>query len=276
MNLTDMLTWAKRTLTPVSDNPLLEANILLAHTLGAPRTLFLSDPKKNLEPKTVEQFKNLIEKRLAGMPVAYITGEKEFWSLPLKVTEDTLIPRPETECLVEQILKKYPGDEKKTVVDLGTGSGAVALALAKERPTWKILATDNSIKALMIAKENATLLKLSIEFRCGSWFVPLEGELFDVILSNPPYISQNDFQTLARELTYEPESALISKDDGLADLLFLIRHAPRFLKKGGALFLEHGKGQGAFLLKEMQKIGYRDCVDYPDYAGIDRVLVGKM
>jgi release factor glutamine methyltransferase len=210
-----------------------------------------------------------IERRMAGEPLAYITGVKEFWSLPLIVSSDVLVPRPETELLVERCLAQL-GAAPRCVADLGTGSLAIAAALAHERPHWRIVATDRSPDALTIAAINRQRLKLAnIELREGAWCAPLAGERFDAILSNPPYVAPGD-PALA-QLTHEPQGALIANDEGYADLFTLAAAARDHLLPGGLLLLEHGATQAARLAAELAALGYVRIACHRDLAGFDRI-----
>lgn len=275
MQIRQLLMSATEQLTGLTESPRLDAEILLAHSLDKSRTWLITWPDKNLSDTEFTDFETLLKRRKAGEPVAHITGQREFWSLPLSVSKDTLIPRPDTELMVEQILAAYPADSNITLADLGTGSGAIALALASERPNWKIIATDQSTAALDIAQENASQLKLNnIEFKQGDWFEPLTGMTFDVIASNPPYIPDQDPHLSQGDVRFEPISALASGSDGLDDIRLICHEAKHHLKHQGMLIIEHGFDQKS----EMQEIftvsGYKSIKQHHDLADNPRLTSG--
>ena len=243
-----------------------DADILRAFVLGCSRAQLVLQP--SLTPAQQTRYESLLARRAAGEPVAYLTGEKEFWSLTLNVTPDVLIPRPDTELLVEWALQLAP----QRVADVGTGSGAIALALAKELPQARFTATDISAPALAIARVNAQTLKLgNVEFLHGSLLEPL-GSDFDLIVSNPPYIAERDPHLPA--LRYEPKLALTSGADGLDAIREIVGHAPAHLKSGGWLLLEHGADQGAAVRELMQKTGFTRVETRRDLAGHERASAG--
>jgi release factor glutamine methyltransferase len=251
----------------------LDAELLLAYALGVPRTRLRSHPEAAVEPGAVQHFRALLDRRRAGEPAAYLIGRKEFWSLELLVTEAVLVPRPETELLVERALA-LAGHESARVADLGTGSGAVALALASERPRWQVVATDVSDAALALARANARALGLGrVEFRHGSWLEALAGERYDLIVSNPPYVAVHD--PALHELQYEPQLALAAGGDGLDALREIVRGAPAHLAAGGWLALEHGADQGAAVRRELALAGLRYIRSHRDLAGRERVTEGQ-
>lgn len=256
----------------------LEAQILLAHVLGVSRSHLYAWPETVIDDKAYQTFLALMERSLAGEPIAYLTGMKEFWSLPLKVTPQVLIPRPETETLVESALAQFSADSFRKVLDLGTGSGAIALALAKERMKWEIWAVDCSKDALAIAKENAKNLSLlSIQFVESHWFdaLKIKSIQFDLIVANPPYIDILVFPEYEDNLRWEPKSALIADDHGLADLKKIIKEAKAFLLPKGWLMLEHGFDQGAIVAALMQQAGFSEICHRQDLAGHNRVTLGQ-
>ncbi len=259
------LLFAKKNLTA------LDAEVLLAHVLNVTRSYLLAFPERELTEVEIKQFEKLIEQRKQKIPIAYLTGHREFWSLDLIVTPDTLIPRPETELLVERILFEIQGDNK-VVADLGTGSGAIALALAHERPTWKIYATDVSEKALHIAKLNAERLHLhNIIFQLGTWCAALPAIKLDAIVSNPPYIALNDPHLQQDGLCYEPQYALIADEEGLSDIRSIIAFAKAHLHTGGFLMLEHGFNQAGEVQNLLAEYGYLEIKSHRDLAGLERV-----
>jgi len=275
VNIRDLLKLASDQLSKHSDSPRLDAEVLLCHVLDKNRAYLLTWPERELTASQREQFQLLLDARLDGQPVAHLTGEREFWSLPLKVTPDTLIPRPETELLIEQILQAYPEDSALNLADLGTGSGAIAIALASERPSWNIIATDLSEKALQVAQQNADSLKLkNIEFRQGDWFQPLTGISFDIIVSNPPYIASNDPHLNQGDVRFEPLSALAAGTEGLDDIEIICQQAHQYLKPGGLLIIEHGYDQIDKIHHIFHKNGYENIVQNTDIANNPRTTLG--
>jgi release factor glutamine methyltransferase len=223
----------------------------------------------------VGRYRALIERRARGEPLAYLTGIREFWSLPLRVSRAVLVPRPETELLVERALALRAVSEGR-VVDLGTGSGAIALALARERPHWRVTATDISMEALAVARANAAELQLTgIDFRQGSWFAPLGGARFDLIVSNPPYVAADDAVLEDPALAHEPRLALTPGVDALRCLREIARDAPQHLEPGGWLLVEHGAAQAAAVRDELVLAGCRSVRSHRDLAGHERITEGQ-
>jgi release factor glutamine methyltransferase len=269
-SLAHLLRWACRVLA-ASPTAALDAALLLAHTLQQPRSFLLAN--MDLEPAVpvVVRYQELIKRRSGGEPIAYITGAREFWSLDLRITPAVLVPRPETELLVERALALHDSSPA-LVADLGTGSGAVALSCASERPRWKIVATDVATDALALASANAAALGLNgVEFRAGSWYEALPDPEYDLILSNPPYIASDDPALADPALRCEPQLALVSGADGLTALRQIIGGAWERLKRGGALALEHGATQGPAVAQLLVKAGFSHVRCHPDLAGLDRV-----
>jgi release factor glutamine methyltransferase len=263
------------------DSPRATAEILLSHVLNTRRIDLYLRYDQPLTPDELERFKALIKRRMNREPVAYILGCKEFWSMGLHITRDVLIPRPETECLVEKSLEMLAMDanmKSKLILELGTGCGAVILALASENPRHSYWATDISINAIRIARQNAMQNDLNgkIHFIAGDWFAPLGSKtgVFDLIVSNPPYIKSGDLAQLQPEIhAYEPLLALDGAADGLHCLRHIIQSAYRFLKPGGALILEIGHDQKASLKQMIAECGeYEGVSFYQDYSGYDRIL----
>ena len=253
----------------------LDAGLLLAHILRTTRVRLMSEAERAVEPAAVGRYRALIERRARGEPLAYLTGTREFWSLPLRVSRAVLVPRPETELLVERALALRAVSEGR-VVDLGTGSGAIALALARERPRWRVTATDISMEALAVARANAAELQLTgIDFRHGSWFAPLAAARFDLIVSNPPYVAADDPALADATLAYEPRLALTPGPDALACLRALAADAPQHLNRGGWLLLEHGPTQAAALRRELVLAGFTYVRSQRDLAGHERVTEGQ-
>jgi release factor glutamine methyltransferase len=258
-----------------SATPGLDAEVLLAHVLSVPRTHLRSHPEEGSGEPAARQYYRLIARRAAGEPVAYLTGWREFWALQLAVSAAVLVPRPETELLVERALALRAVPEGR-VADLGTGCGAVALALASERPRWQVTATDVSAEALEVARANAVQLGLTgIEFRHGSWFAPLAGRRFDLIVSNPPYVAADDPALENPPLAHEPRLALTPGADALACLRAIAREAPPHLSPSGWLLLEHGTAQGAAVRHELVLAGFRYVRSHRDLAGHERITEGQ-
>ena len=275
LTMRERLLAASQRLRGNSDSARLDAEVLLAAVLNRPRSYLHAWPERTLEPEQAACFAGWLERRLNGEPVAYLLGRREFWSLELEVTPDTLIPRPETELLVELALERAPADQPVTIADLGTGSGAIALALATERPQARIVATDQSLAALAVARRNAQRLNLvTIEFRQGDWCAPLTGDRFDLITANPPYVAVADPRWRRNELRFEPPEALISGPDGLDALRTIIAQAPDHLKPGGWLVLEHGYDQGEAVPALLRERGFGEVTDHQDAAGVSRSSSG--
>ncbi len=253
----------------IGESSRLEAELLAAHVLNFTRAQLYARLDENLSEAQVTAIQNLVKRRLSHEPIAYILGHKEFWSLDLQVTPDTLIPRPETEDLVEWVLNHLSADKHLEIVDLGTGSGAIALALAHERPNWKIIATDRSEKALAVAKSNAQQLKINnVDFRLGSWCDALPSKKYPLIISNPPYIAEHDSHL--ELLQHEPLSALVANDSGIADLRTIIINAKNYMNNEAYLVLEHGYDQGQGVRKILLQEGYQQVETHLDLNGNER------
>ncbi len=266
------LSWARATLAVVSDNAYVDPEILLQYCIDQDRAWLLSHSEDSLATCESDRFRNLVQRRAAGEPIAYITGACGFWTLDLHVTPATLIPRPETELLVEHALARIPTDASWHIADLGTGCGAIALAIAAERPTCRITATDICNDALVVARHNRKRLALpNIEFRCGDWFAPVASRRFDVIIANPPYVAQGAPHLDQGDLQFEPQLALISGAQGLDALKIIVAQAPHYLEPGGWLFVEHGFDQARAVRHLMLSNAGRNIVSLRDYAGLDRI-----
>ncbi|GBE09130.1 release factor glutamine methyltransferase [bacterium BMS3Abin11] len=253
-----------------------ESELLLAEICGISRSHQLIHPDEELSEKQCQQFDSAIKRRIAGEPLAYITGSRGFWDMDLQVTPDVLIPRPDTECLVEQALQRIPADARWQIADLGTGSGAIALVLARERPLCDIIATDLSMAALVIAKENARLQGVkNISFAAGSWFQPIKNRLFEMIICNPPYIPVDDPHLKQSDLPAEPDHALISGGDGLDAIRKIISDSVLHLKPSGFLLLEHGYDQAIKVTELLCNEGFKEIFTEKDYGGNDRVTGGS-
>ena len=267
---------SSKSILGASEEARTDAEILLAFLLKRSKAYLYTHPEEILSETEINLFNELIEKRRQGMPIAYLTGTREFWSLPLKVSEATLIPRPETELLVELTLDLLGSIESAQILDLGTGTGAIALALAKEKPNWKILACDKSDEALQIAKENAHQLQITnVEFIHSDWFtaIPIATQ-FHGIVSNPPYIASDDPHLEQGDLRFEPVSALASGQDGLRDLHLIIKQSISRLKKNGLLLVEHGYDQKNAVNALFRKYGYKEVKCWQDWQSNDRISGG--
>ena len=261
------------------ESPRADADVLLCHLLDCRRSYLMTWPERELDAAQQATLQGWLARRLNGEPIAHLVGEREFWSLPLKVSPATLIPRPDTEVLVEQALTRIP-QGPCAVLDLGTGTGAIALALKSERPEIDVWAVDRMVDAAALARENSAALGLPIEVRDGSWFEPL-GEpdrdntpRFAVIVSNPPYIDGADPHLEQGDVRFEPRSALVADDAGLADIRHIVAHAPAYLLADGWLLLEHGWDQGEAVRQLLRDGGYREVATVRDYGDNDRVTLG--
>lgn len=256
-------------------SPALDAELLLAHVVQIPRARLKSHPETVPDPQRVRAYLDLLERRALGEPLAYLTGWRDFWSLRLMVSPAVLVPRPETELLVERALALREAPEGR-VADLGTGCGAIALALASERPRWQMIATDVSAAALEVARANAAALGLGhISFRQGSWFEPLAHERCDLLLSNPPYVAADDPVLSGSVLAHEPRLALTPGADALSCLRAIAREAPGHLAAGGWLLLEHGADQAAQVRRELVAAGFGSVRSHRDLAGHERMTEGQ-
>jgi release factor glutamine methyltransferase len=254
----------------------MDAELLLLHALQKPRSWLFAHADDALDAEIRTNYSALVTRRLQGEPVAYITGHRGFWSMELEVSPATLIPRPETELLVEQALQRLPQDIACSVADLGTGSGAVALAIALECPRAQVVATDASTAALEVARRNAQAHGIgNLTFLHGDWMAPLAGQYFDLIVSNPPYIEAGDPHLVQGDLRFEPASALASGDDGLDDIRRIVRDARAHLHAGGWLLFEHGWNQGDAVRTLLADAGYADVVTAQDLERRDRVSGGR-
>ncbi|MBJ16050.1 MAG: protein-(glutamine-N5) methyltransferase, release factor-specific [Legionellaceae bacterium] len=271
------LSLATNQLQPFSDTARLDAEILLAHALEKPRIYLYAHSEILLTSEQLAYFQTMVAQRSLGKPVAYIIGTREFWSLPLKVCEETLIPRPETELLVEMTLELLETHKHACVLDLGTGSGAIALALAKEHPNWQIIACDCSLSALKTAQTNAHRLNLTnLTFHHSDWFTNIASSLsFDAIVSNPPYIAANDPHLTMGDVRFEPLLALVSGHSGFSALEHIIQSSYERLKPQGILLLEHGYEQKEAVLKCLADNHYQQLQSWQDLQGHYRVSGGR-
>ena len=255
-----------------STTPNLDAQLLLAHAIARPRSFLLSHPSHSVTPNQAQQFQEWVKQRAVGVPLAYLTGYKAFWDLDLEVTPEVLIPRPETECLIEYVLQHFCAEQPLNVIDLGTGSGAIALALAKVRPQWHITATDLSAAALQVAKRNAARYQLSVQWIHCDWLYGFAAESFDLIISNPPYIAVTDPHHQKSSTQWEPSNALIASDEGLADIRKISQQAYVCLKPSGVLLLEHGFQQQPAVCALFNETYWKKPRCYQDLARLPRFV----
>ena len=271
----DIIDEAASYLSTITNSPKLESEILLADLLKKDRLDFY---KRNISIDHIsyKKYQNLLSERQKGKPLAYLTGKKEFWSLVLEVNEAVLIPRPETELLVEKCLSFIPKINNPNVLELGTGSGAISIALAKENPLIRFTAIDISTKALEIAKKNAVDNHVNnILFKTSNWFSEINEE-FNIIVSNPPYVEKDKLtKDELKNLYFEPDIALYSKDSGQSAINHIIRNSQRYLRQNGLLLLEHAYNQKDFCQKELERNGYVDIKTYHDLNQLPRVTIGK-
>jgi release factor glutamine methyltransferase len=254
------------------ESPRADAELLLAHVLGATRGWLLAHDDAELDDAAVARFRALAARRREGVPVALLLGRQAFWSLDLALGPDTLVPRPETERLVELALERIAPDASVDVLDLGTGSGAVALAIAAERPLARVTAVDVAPGALEVARANAARLELPLRLRAGDWFAAVPGERFDLVVSNPPYLAEDDPHLPA--LRHEPRLALVSGADGFDAIARIVAGAGAALRPGGALLFEHGRDQGEGARARLREAGFADVATWQDLEGRDRVSGG--
>lgn len=263
-------------LIDTSPSPRIDAEALLCHVLSCNNAYLMTWPEKTLTELQERKFLDLITKRKSGMPVAYLTGIREFWSLDFHVNQGTLIPRPETETLVEYALNKLGNKNDLSVLDLGTGSGAIALALAHEKPGWKITATDISDTSLSIASANAENLQLNnVNFVQGDWFTGLNHACFDLIISNPPYIAEDDTHLDEGDVRFEPRLALVAGKQGMSAIETISSQARKHLKADGWLVLEHGYDQKKAVYHCLEASGFKHIEQRPDLAGQPRMSAGQ-
>lgn len=267
------IAWASQQFSNTSESPKLDAQVLLLHILEKPKSYLFAWPEAKLSEAQQHCFVELVARREKGEPIAHITGTREFWSLPFYVNPSTLIPRPDTETLVDYVLGLNLGDDTR-LLDLGTGTGAIALSLASEKPSWSITAVDFSADAVALAKRNREALDLpQVTILQGSWFEPLDDAVFDVIVSNPPYIDPADPHLSQGDVRFEPLSALIADKEGYADLFHIIEQGKHHLKSGGVMVLEHGFEQADVVQNFFAQLAYINILTIKDMAGCDRITV---
>lgn len=251
----------------------IEARYLVCHHTNSKLTDVFAYPDQRVTQAQWQMIQQSVQRRVAGEPLAYVLGYASFWTLQLDVTPATLVPRSDTECLVEWVLAQQSNDTALQVADLGTGTGAIAIALATERPRWRVHATDQCDKALAVAKKNASrYLTDRLSFFQGDWCDALPDQDYDVMVSNPPYIAGDDVHLKA--LAHEPRAALIADDNGMADIRCIVMQARNYLKKGGILVIEHGHQQGALVRTCFEKLGYNNVLTHRDLQGIERFCSG--
>lgn len=276
MSIADALA-CQHQLESVSDTAGLDVSLLLCHVLDRPRSYLYTWPERLLEPAQQAQFCALLERRRTGEPVAHILGYREFWSLPLQVNAHTLIPRPDTECLVELALSLCQNNEAGRLLDLGTGTGALALALASEWPRWQCWALDRSPEAAALAEQNRHALGLdNVRVAVSDWFTALDAsQPFHLIISNPPYIDAQDPHLDQGDVRFEPASALVSPESGLADLRHIVGSSMPYLADNGYLLVEHGYQQASAVRTLFVSAGFVSVETHRDYGGNERMTVGQ-
>ena len=272
-----LLSLGCKQLQPYSDSPRLDAELLLSHSIDKNRTFFFSHPESEISELQCQKYTTLLNERSKGIPIAYLIGKKDFWSLTLEVTPDVLIPRADTELLVEQALQLLKNTTNPIIFDLGTGSGAIALAIATERPDATIYASDQSEKALQVAQKNAQNYQLSnVVFLQSNWFEAYPNIKADLIISNPPYIAPNCPYIDKNVKAFEPSAALYSGNDGYQDLLTIIEQSKYYLCRLGVLLLEHGIGQELILKNTLKNHGFSQIKRHKDIQAINRCISAKI
>lgn len=271
-SIINWVTYGQELLASCSDSAKLDAQILLAFVLNKDRSYLLTWPEKELAKQDEQQYLALLQRRVTGEPIAYIVGIKEFWSLPFYVSPATLIPRPDTEILVELVLEHFADIELLHCLDLGTGTGAIALALASEQGNWKIDAIDFNLEAVSLAKKNAENLQLTqVNIFQSNWFSAINDRRFNLIVSNPPYIDGLDENLSQGDVRFEPKSALVADEHGLGDIRLIAQQAHNFLFDNGALFFEHGYNQGEAVRRILTALGYVNAQTVKDFNDHDRI-----
>lgn len=275
VNISALLTQATERLRAVSDSARLDAELLLARAIDLPRSFLFAHADDELDTAAIARFTATLERRLGGEPMAYIAGGKEFWSMPLAVSPATLVPRPETELLVEQAINRLPRRAAARILDLGTGSGAIALAIARSRPLCEVVATDVSEDALAVARLNARHLMIAnVTFLQGDWTAPVRGQNFDIVVSNPPYVASDD--PALRTLAHEPRSALVAGRDGLDAIRRIAAEVIDIVRPGGVLILEHGATQHQAVADILQSAGWHETRCVSDLSGWPRASIARL
>ena len=272
LTIAELITYGQQLLLSQSDSAKLDTELLICFVIDKPRSFLLTWPERLLTKEQAQHFSKLMQRRVSGEPIAYILKMREFWSLPLEVSPATLIPRPDTEVLVESVLAHHE-NEHLSCLDLGTGTGAIALALASERPHWQIEAIDYSHDAVLLAKRNGKNLTLTqVDFYQSDWFSEVsDDKRFDVIVSNPPYIDEKDHHLNEGDVKFEPKSALVAAEHGLADIKIIASQAIKFLKPGGFLYIEHGFEQSIAVQQILAELAYQPINTLKDYNDNDRI-----
>jgi len=259
-----------------SESARLDAEILFCDVMQFDRSRIYSHPEQIIPDDKSTLFQSLIEQRQQGRPIAHLTGKKEFWSLQLAINKDTLIPRPETELLVEIALQMIPDDATFNILDLGTGSGAIAIAIASERPNCNIVATDINTNALTMAKKNAETHQLkNIQFYISDWYLDIPLQSFDLIVSNPPYIKQDDEHLSQGDVRFEPELALVAGADGMQAINMILENAKNYLASNAYLLIEHGHDQKQSVQEAFLKNDFKQPKTFKDLSGQDRITIGQ-
>lgn len=275
--IVNLVAYGQEQLVSCSDSAKLDAQILLAFVLNKELSYLLTWPEKTLAQQDKQHYLSLLDRRISGEPIAYIVGVKEFWSLPFMVSPATLIPRPDTEILVELVLEQFADIDTLHCLDLGTGTGAIALALASEQPNWQIDAIDFSLDAVKLAQQNAKKLQLShVNIFQSDWFSALNDRKFDVIVSNPPYIDKLDENLSQGDVRFEPESALVADEHGLGDIKHIAQQALKYLNSQGSLFFEHGFEQGEAVRNILAALGYHNAQTVRDFNGHERITWARL
>lgn len=276
MNIKQALQLASQNLAESSPTARLDAQVLLTHILQCNTAHLLAWPEKTLNEEQLTNFQQLIQQRQQGLPVAHLTGLREFWSLNFSVNDSTLIPRPETETLIEFILDKFSDRERIKLLDMGTGTGAIAITIATEKPGWTIFASELSADALKLARGNSNYHQTNnISFIQSNWFTNIKQSDFDIIVSNPPYIANNDPHLLVGDVRFEPQSALSAGATGMDDIEHLCQHANKHLKKNAWLIIEHGYNQKQLVSDCFTKNGFMQIEQKQDLSGHTRMTAGK-
>ncbi len=273
-SLAELAKWGSAELTATGSTPRLDAELLLAFAVSKPRSAVLAYPEARVEPEVADSYRELISRRGTGVPLAYLTGSKEFYSLEFEVTPATLVPRPETELLVDLALARSSELAQPKILDLGTGCGAIALAIKQARPNSAVTAVDSSAAALEVARRNAERLSLDVQFVQSQWFEALGDEIYDMIVTNPPYVARADLDS-SPELAHEPGTALDGGRDGLDEIRSILGVAGSRLTPGGFLIMEHGHDQGGAIVDLAAAGGFATQETVPDLAGLDRALVAQ-
>ena len=269
-----LLEWATLMLTTNSSSPRLDAEVLMAELVHWPRSTVMAFPERTLSQAIGNNYQSLVGLRAKGAPIAHLTGRKEFYSLDLRVSSDTLVPRPETEMLVDEVLSHTTPLQTASILDIGTGCGAIALAIKQQRPNCRVVAVECSLDALRVAAENGFRLDLEVEWLCSRWLTSLGNYRFDFIVSNPPYVERSNVHLLGGELCYEPRLALDGGVDGLDSIREVIASIPDVIATGGMVFLEHGHQQALAVAELLQEAGFCDVETKNDLAGHNRVTLG--